>query len=239
MKKKERGGSQASVFRCCEKLYLTLLVVFCLLSLALLTLNVRLQNGDADVGIVFGRVLDIGDSVARIISGEVVIGHSGDSSVAWEAGTKEGLFMSGTGNGWSVWSSSERTLGGNEEGVDYLAKMFPAAEVLNVSGDNIVTKPWCNGVEISVEEVKLKVGFVRGRPIYVFDVGYWSGSWEECPWCYDGVRDYDEEGVDCGGTGCKTCIKREDVAVSDVGMHCSEDICEEDSRYGIVRYCSW
>jgi len=29
-----------------------------------------------------------------------------------------------------------------------------------------------------------------------------------CSYCYDGIKNYDEEGVDCGGAGCKACIDK-------------------------------
>ena len=31
---------------------------------------------------------------------------------------------------------------------------------------------------------------------------------EYCPWCYNNAKDYDEEGVDCGGS-CRPCAQVE------------------------------
>jgi len=42
---------------------------------------------------------------------------------------------------------------------------------------------------------------IRGRNLSLEDLEY-------CPWCYDGAKDYDEKGVDCGGS-CRACTEAE------------------------------
>ena len=36
----------------------------------------------------------------------------------------------------------------------------------------------------------------------IFLVGNFSGY---CGYCYNGVKDYDETGIDCGGSNCPSC----------------------------------
>ncbi len=41
------------------------------------------------------------------------------------------------------------------------------------------------------------------------DIGFVATEFEGyCGYCYDGIKNYDEEGVDCGGSGCVECIDK-------------------------------
>ncbi|MCX8158972.1 MAG: hypothetical protein N3D20_01625 [Candidatus Pacearchaeota archaeon] len=64
----------------------------------------------------------------------------------------------------------------------------------------------CNGVEIK-NDLLLKVEMrLNGKNNKISLFGS-KWAWEDlqyCPWCYDGIKNYDEEGVDCGGS-CREC----------------------------------
>lgn len=69
---------------------------------------------------------------------------------------------------------------------------------------------YCNGIafanasilkiDINSKDKKTKLS-IYGMNLTLEDLEY-------CPWCYDGVKDYDEEGIDCGGS-CKECFEIE------------------------------
>jgi uncharacterized protein YuzE len=73
---------------------------------------------------------------------------------------------------------------------------------------------WCfeNYVEIYdintnklVSRIKEKtVANIKGSNIGFFATEF-SGY---CSYCFDGVKNYDEDGIDCGGSGCAPCIER-------------------------------
>jgi len=54
---------------------------------------------------------------------------------------------------------------------------------------------------------KEKLGFTELKSIDIsFITGEFTGY---CDYCYNGIQDYDEEGVDCGGASCPECIEEE------------------------------
>lgn len=69
---------------------------------------------------------------------------------------------------------------------------------------------YCNGIafanltmlkiDIKSKEKKTKIS-IYGKNFTLEDLEY-------CPWCYNGIKDYDEDGVDCGGS-CRDCAEIE------------------------------
>lgn len=64
----------------------------------------------------------------------------------------------------------------------------------------------CNGIPISNETLlRININFRKGsRKLSVYGINYSLENLEYCPWCYDGVKNYDETGIDCGGS-CREC----------------------------------
>jgi len=67
-------------------------------------------------------------------------------------------------------------------------------------------KIYCNGIEVK-DDVLFKVDMkLNGKTNKISLFGS-KWAWEDleyCPWCYNGIKDYDEEAVDCGGS-CREC----------------------------------
>ena len=73
---------------------------------------------------------------------------------------------------------------------------------------------WCEEDYVEIYEkdtIKLvsrikqeKIGFTE---VNSFDILFITGEFTGyCDYCYDGVQNYDEEGVDCGGPSCPACV---------------------------------
>lgn len=74
---------------------------------------------------------------------------------------------------------------------------------------------WCNETYVEVTDEKtqklvsrVKESEIKGTNIERIDVNFvmteFSGY---CEFCYDGVKNYDEIGVDCGGKNCPACLR--------------------------------
>ncbi len=127
-------------------------------------------------------------------------------------------------------------------GVDslgYLYDMVPCPEKETEDKPFMITKRvWCNGIEIGLEKAaSVKVSFLNGKPRYALNLGRGDTDEMHCPWCYDGIRDYDEEGLDCGGPSCVPCIKLEEPTVLPAGVKCDDGRCDEGNEYVCPRDC--
>ncbi len=69
---------------------------------------------------------------------------------------------------------------------------------------------YCNGLLITNETLR-RLNFSWGADgrISLYGINWTIQKIGYCPWCYDGIKDYDEESVDCGGSGCKACVEAE------------------------------
>ncbi len=68
----------------------------------------------------------------------------------------------------------------------------------------------CNGIAIG-EDILLSLNLQlgpNGKKITILGLNLTLEDLEYCPWCYNGAKDYDEEGVDCGGS-CRDCSEEE------------------------------
>jgi hypothetical protein len=75
-------------------------------------------------------------------------------------------------------------------------------------GGALYGKVFCNGIEINrtiIKRIAMELS-ADEKKISIFGRGWEKEDMEYCPWCYDGIQDYDEEGVDCGGS-CPPCEK--------------------------------
>lgn len=64
-------------------------------------------------------------------------------------------------------------------------------------------RSWCNGTEVELNNgVWLHVNSLGRNPSYSLDME--NNKTFYCPWCFDKVKNYDEEGVDCGPS-CQPC----------------------------------
>lgn len=69
---------------------------------------------------------------------------------------------------------------------------------------------YCNGIAFSNDTLlRLDLSFKdKKNKIKIYGVNLSLEDLEYCPWCYSGVKDYDEVGVDCGGS-CRSCFESE------------------------------
>lgn len=74
------------------------------------------------------------------------------------------------------------------------------------------TEIYCNGVNYK-SDLLFRVLITTGEKnkISIYGSNWSSENLEYCPWCYDGKKDYDEIGVDCGRS-CRECTKEEEEA---------------------------
>jgi hypothetical protein len=64
---------------------------------------------------------------------------------------------------------------------------------------------YCNGImfnETYLNKIDLKLG--DNKKISIYGDNFSLTDIEYCPWCYDGLQNYDETGADCGGS-CPDC----------------------------------
>ncbi len=73
---------------------------------------------------------------------------------------------------------------------------------------NITPRYKCNGIEFNINDV---IGFsfsiYENKPQYSIDLDFNPEKERYCPWCYNNIKDYDETGVDCGGS-CPPCVEK-------------------------------
>jgi len=76
---------------------------------------------------------------------------------------------------------------------------------------------WCHEEYIEIYEIKTNKLVSRIRESSVglnlkLDIGFIVTEFiGYCDYCYDGIKDYDEEKIDCGGPNCPPCITRRKV----------------------------
>ncbi len=75
---------------------------------------------------------------------------------------------------------------------------------------DIAVEERCGGIEIVLDSnTRVFSSMLDSVPEFLVDFSAKQIS-EECPWCNNGVKDYDEEGIDCGES-CKACDVVEEV----------------------------
>jgi hypothetical protein len=78
----------------------------------------------------------------------------------------------------------------------------------------VVKTEWCYEPYIEIYDIQTNklVSRIRdysGKSLKKLEIGLIVSDFSGyCNYCYDGIKNYDEEGVDCGGAGCKTCIDK-------------------------------
>ena len=75
-----------------------------------------------------------------------------------------------------------------------------AADLINVN-----TKYRCNGIEININDISLNIVY-KDKPNFFLNIKSDKEHEIYCPWCFNGKQDYDETGIDCGGS-CIDCDK--------------------------------
>jgi hypothetical protein len=66
---------------------------------------------------------------------------------------------------------------------------------------------YCNGVQLvntSLYKIDIKLG--KENKVSIYGQNFTLRDLRYCPWCFDGVQNYDEKGIDCGGASCPACI---------------------------------
>ncbi|MEM4245234.1 MAG: hypothetical protein QXR60_03455, partial [Candidatus Nanoarchaeia archaeon] len=81
-----------------------------------------------------------------------------------------------------------------------------------------------------------KVGFMNGKAHYNIKFGAQQEQ-TYCPWCYDGIKDYDELGIDCGGPSCPSCLRIERPAATYADLKCGDGECQEGNEYACPEEC--
>jgi hypothetical protein len=79
------------------------------------------------------------------------------------------------------------------------------------------TTEWCQETYVEVYEKdtnklvsRVKESEIQFTDLSRVDISFISGEFTGyCDYCYDGIKNYDEERVDCGGPNCPSCIDEE------------------------------
>ncbi|MFH1500638.1 MAG: PA14 domain-containing protein, partial [archaeon] len=67
-------------------------------------------------------------------------------------------------------------------------------------------EPYIEIYELGTDELVSRIKGARLENILRIDIGFVSGDFSDyCDYCYDGVKNYDETGIDCGGDNCPQC----------------------------------
>ncbi len=85
----------------------------------------------------------------------------------------------------------------SSEKVNSLLKVF--------SESTSPTEVYCNGLKYNGSLLRLDLNFKEGKKISFKNSLNSIEDLNKCPWCYDGIKNYDETEVDCGGVGCPSC----------------------------------
>lgn len=106
------------------------------------------------------------------------------------------------------------TTGGNSRGGTNLGCESPKKAEL-----------FCNGIQFSNETLlRIKLNFRDGKnKLSISGINYNLENIEYCPWCYDGIKDYDESQVDCGGS-CRSCTPLEQRISSTIEQYIPKKI---------------
>ncbi len=128
------------------------------------------------------------------------------------------------------WQDSQNNMTRDVEAVDDLMNITPYLKKEEKEPVTIKNKIWCNGIQIGFEETaSLQVGFINEKIQFNFKVGKFRDFISYCPWCYDNVKNYDEEGVDCGPS-CESCNRVEEpIKITD--YKCGDKQCQEGNEY--------
>lgn len=76
---------------------------------------------------------------------------------------------------------------------------------------------WCNEEYVEIFDVntdklvsrikETKIGGLNG--LNKIDISFLTEEFgDNCNYCFDGIKDYDETGVDCGGSSCGKCVQK-------------------------------
>ena len=71
---------------------------------------------------------------------------------------------------------------------------------------NIDTRFRCNGIEISINDASLNIVY-KEKPSFFLNMNQNDQHKKYCPWCFNNKKDYDETGIDCGGS-CMPCNEK-------------------------------
>lgn len=102
-------------------------------------------------------------------------------------------------------------------------------------------RTWCDENYIEVYDLtnnklvsRIKENVLSGNKRA--DIGFVEEGFEDyCDYCYNGIRDHDETGIDCGGK-CQTCIKSEEKIISSNKLRMSLTIIQVLIIGGIIAY---
>jgi len=73
---------------------------------------------------------------------------------------------------------------------------------------------WCDEEYVDIYEIKSNLLVSRIREMSVIEtsqlnIGFFVSEFEGyCDYCFNGIQDYDETGIDCGGANCPSCVDR-------------------------------
>ncbi|HLF53676.1 MAG TPA: hypothetical protein VI544_00695 [Candidatus Nanoarchaeia archaeon] len=123
----------------------------------------------------------------------------GDCSAWVEEDTLTGTIICATETVCSTEESEEVSSAGGSTGV-YGPGRFGAKK----------TELYCNGIPfMNTTLLRLNIGFEKNvKKVSIYGMNFTLEDLEYCPWCYNGLKDYDETGVDCGGN-CRSCTDAE------------------------------
>ncbi len=135
------------------------------------------------------------------------------------------------------WNASSKLNQYELESTNYLLDMVPCPEVLPSESKPVKKKSWCNGIEFNLEDfASLKVGFANDKAQFNLNFDNKGGN-SYCPWCSNGIKDYDEVEVDCGGSSCHPCGKVETPVSYFVTAKCGDNKCQEGDEYTCSQDC--
>jgi len=105
----------------------------------------------------------------------------------------------------SVPIRAERTFWCNDEYVD----------IYELGSDRLVSRMRFQKIEsLSEIEVADTKYSLKSMNLSRVDIGFIETEFKGyCAYCYDGIKNYDEEGVDCGGPNCPECIEEVKIIV--------------------------
>ncbi len=81
------------------------------------------------------------------------------------------------------------------------------SEYLGGYGTKLSTEMYCNGIKINDSSLIKKIDLIitsNKKEINILSLKNNKYNLDHCPWCYDGIKDYDEDEIDCGGS-CQSC----------------------------------
>ncbi len=137
------------------------------------------------------------------------------------------------------WNTSSMLAQQELDSTNYLLDMIPCPEVIHYPEEPkpVKKKAWCNGIEINLEDyATLKVSFDNDKAKFNLNFDNKEAN-KYCPWCRNGIKDYDEDEVDCGGPSCPPCGKVEQPLSYFSVAKCGDRKCQEGDEYTCPEDC--